>query len=121
MPARLALVPAQDCADDIYFVSFDMMLNGRRCTGFYERDADSMDAATTLSDLLSGQFDHADRVYRANVAHGTWRDVSEDFARNLLAKALDERSPRDLSEHVERFCERHLGCGYFAQALREAV
>lgn len=120
--AKFTALPFQtiECADDIFFVSFDMVLSGKHATGFYERDADRMGAANTLADLASGEFDNPDRVYRANPAHGTFRDVSEDFARELLSKALADRAPNDLPSYVETFCERHMGCRDYADALREA-
>jgi hypothetical protein len=86
---------------------------------FAERDAERTGRKDTLADIHAGQVDDVTRVYAFNPVEGWSRDVSEDFARDLLAAELADNST--VSPHIINFIEWHLGCATVATAERELV
>ena len=69
------------------------------------------------ADIASGQIEHPYAVFSLNVADNSSRDVSEDTARAVLSKMLDDDGK--IADHVVDFLEEHLGCRDVAQAVRE--
>lgn len=72
----------------LHFILADF---GRRGTAWVERDPNDMDRETTIRDLMGMQIDRPLRVIEVNVSEGTSRDVSEDIAIEIAARA--QRDP----------------------------
>ncbi len=70
-----------------------------------EMDLADADQETVIRDLVDGQFDRPLRVIALNPFEGWSRDVSEDFAREVVLRAW--RHGDDLAGGVRDFCERH--------------
>jgi hypothetical protein len=65
------------------------------------------DEATIVENILSGQYSHPVRVIAFNTVEGWARDVTEDIAQAVLAKAQRER--RSISIVAQEFLVRTLG------------
>ena len=59
-------------------------------------------------DLADGQYEHAIAVLSFNPALGVCRDISEDIARTILTKEIEDNGKP--GEHIIDFLEQHLGC-----------
>ena len=86
---------------------------------FAERDTERSSRKDTLADIHGGQIENVTRVYAFNTFEGWSRDVSEDFARDLLAAELSDNST--VGNLNIGFIEWHLGCATVATAERELV
>jgi hypothetical protein len=67
----------------IYLVLNDFGPLGR---AYCEASEDRSDMETTISDLLSGQYDNPARVVAFNIADRWSEDVSEDIAREIMRR-----------------------------------
>ena len=65
------------------------------------------DLETTITDLLSGQYDNPGRVVAFNTADRWAEDVSEDIAREIMRRI--GIAGDDLPESLEDFVDEHLG------------
>jgi hypothetical protein len=65
------------------------------------------DEATIVENILSGQYSHPVRVIAFNTVEGWARDVTEDIAQAVLAKA--QREHRSISIVAQEFLVRTLG------------
>lgn len=71
--------------------------------------------ALVIEDISAGAFEDVQFVFKFNPVEGTARDVSEDVARAVLGKQLDDNGMIDLA--VMDFLDDHLGC----RAVSESV
>ena len=88
----------------VYLVLNDFGPLGR---AYCEASEDRSDLETTISDLISGQYDNPVRVIAFNAAERWSEDVSEDIARKIMRRfglAGDE-----LPSSLEGFIDRYLG------------
>ena len=53
---------------------------------YFETDPERADLETTITDLLSGQYDNPVRVVAFNTAEGWSQDVSEEVAREIMRR-----------------------------------
>jgi hypothetical protein len=79
---------------------------GKLGRSYRETDERQADAATVVENLLSGQYFNPLRVVAFNLQEGWARDVSEDVARAVMARAKTEG--KLLPEGVRRFVDHHL-------------
>jgi hypothetical protein len=96
------LVPDFDVAVHVVLDDF-----GRLGRAYREIDEAKADAATIVDDLLTGQFNDPVRIVAFNTSEGWARDVSEDLAWEVLARARKEG--RELSRATRAFVEYHIG------------
>src|SRR5271166_1661733 len=88
----------------VYLVLNDFGSLGR---AYCEASEDRSDLQTTISDLISGQYDNPARVVAFNTADRWSEDVSEYIAREIMRRvglAGDE-----LPSSLEGFVDSHLG------------
>jgi hypothetical protein len=96
-----SIVPS--AADIVYIVEDDF---GPKLGRVYrETDSAQADRDTTLSDLYSGQFNDPIRVIAFNTGEGWSRDVSYEFAAEILRRADLERA--ELTGTLARFVEHY--------------
>jgi hypothetical protein len=97
-----------ECVDDVtvYLVVNDFGTPG---CAFVETGISEADRETVLRNFLTGQYSNALRVVAFNTVGGWSRDVSEDFAGELLERASDGDDV--LTEVTRRFITRHLNLG----------
>ena len=94
-----SLIPQFDVAVHIVLDDF-----GTRGRSYQETDEAEADFVTVVSAILSGQYNHPVRVVAFNTAEGWARDVTEDVAREVLARAY--RDDLKLRGAVRDFVER---------------
>jgi hypothetical protein len=80
---------------------------GKLGTAFAETDVAEADLETTITDLMSGQYNDPVRVVAFNTAEHWSEDASEDVAREILRRL-------DLAGHeppssIAAFVDHHLG------------
>ena len=88
----------------VYLVLNDF---GRYGRAYSETSEERADLETTITDLITGQYDRPVRVVAFNTAEGWSADVSEDIAREVMRRldlAGDELPPA-----LEAFVDLHLG------------
>ena len=88
----------------VYLVLNDFGSLGR---AYCEASEDRSDLETTISDLISGQYDNPFRVIAFNAGERSSEDVSENIAREIMRRlglAADE-----LPSPPEAFIVSHLG------------
>lgn len=94
-----SLVPQFDVA--VHIVLDDFGDSGRI---YRETDEAQADFDTVVADILSGQYNNPLRVVAFNTAEGWARDVTEDVAREVLARAY--RDDLSLRGNIREFVER---------------
>jgi hypothetical protein len=97
-----------ECIDDVtvYLVVNDFGTPG---CAFVQTGISEADRETVLRNFLTGQYSNALRVVAFNTVEGWSRDVSDDFAGELLERAYDGDDV--LTEVTRRFITRHLNLG----------
>jgi hypothetical protein len=80
---------------------------GEGCFVYREIEEDQSCLDTLIDDTSSGQYNDPFRIVAFNTAEGWSRDVTEDVAREVLARAVKE--DRTLSGHIRAFVERETG------------
>ena len=88
----------------VYIVLNDFGQLGR---AYCEASEDRSDLETTISDLISGQYDNPVRVIAFNADERWAEDVSDEIARKIMRRlglAGDE-----VPSSLEGFIDRHLG------------
>jgi hypothetical protein len=98
-----SIVPNGD-NQTIYLVLNDFGSLGR---AYCEASEDRSDLETTISDLITGQYDNPARIVAFNTADRWSEDVSENIAREIIRRvglAGDE-----LPSSLEAFVDSHLG------------
>jgi hypothetical protein len=88
----------------VYLVLNDFGSLGR---AYCEASEDRSDLETTISDLISGQYDNPVRVVAFNTAERWSEDASEDIAREIMRRL--DLAGDELPSSLEGFVERHLG------------
>jgi len=96
------LVPDQQ-TDDVYLVVSDFAKLG---VVYLETDTSKADRATVIRNLMTGEYQKPVRVIAFNTTQGWSRDVSEDIAREILARVDHDES---LSPSVKEFIGWQLG------------
>ena len=74
---------------------------------YWETDETEADEATTVENILSGQYSCPLRVVAFNTAEGWARDVTEDIAWAVVNRA--RRENRSIGKCTQEFLERALG------------
>lgn len=98
-----------------YLVQCDQVIGGRRTIYWPERANEDTTYRKTLDDIVSGEIEGVSQVIAISSA-GTYRDVTEDVARDVMRAASDRHG--ELSFKLREFCERQLGCEIVADAER---
>jgi hypothetical protein len=93
--------PPSDAAD-IHLVEDDFGSHG---VAFVETDRAEADRETIIRNFIQGQYTRPLRVVAFNVDERWCRDVSEDIALDVMARAAN--SDHDLPEATMTFIERH--------------
>jgi hypothetical protein len=88
----------------VYLVLSDF---GRYGRAYSETSEERADLETTITDLITGQYDRPVRVVAFNTAEGWSADVSEDIAREIMRR-LDIAGD-ELPSALESFIDQHLG------------
>jgi hypothetical protein len=87
----------------VYLVLNDFGRYGRA----YSETSERADLETTITDLITGQYDRPVRVVAFNTAEGWSADVSEDIAREIMRRL--DLADDELRAAVEAFIDQHLG------------
>ena len=89
--------------------TFYLVINdyGKSGTAFAETDVAEADLETTITDLMSGQYNHPVRVVAFNTAEHWSKDASEDVAREILRRL--DLAGHELPASIATFADRHLG------------
>jgi hypothetical protein len=74
---------------------------------YCEASEDRSDLETTISDLISGQYDNPVRVVAFNTGERWSEDVSEDVAREIMRRL--GVAGNELPSSLEAFVDGHLG------------
>jgi hypothetical protein len=88
----------------VYLVLNDFGGLGR---AYCETSDERADLETTISDLISGQYDNPVRVVAFNTAERWCEDVSEDIAREIMRRV--GLAGDALPSSLEAFVDSHLG------------
>jgi hypothetical protein len=80
---------------------------GKLGTAFAETDVAEADLETTITDLMSGQYNDPVRVVAFNTAEHWAEDASEDVAREIVRRL--DLAGHELPASVAAFVDRHLG------------
>jgi hypothetical protein len=88
----------------VYLVLDDFGRTGR---SYRETDPERTDLETTITDLMTGQFNNPVRVVAFNIAERWADDASEDVAREIMRRL--DLAGAELPSTLEGFIERHLG------------
>jgi hypothetical protein len=89
--------------------TFYLVINnyGKLGTAFAETDVTEADLETTITDLMSGQYNDPVRVVAFNTAEHWAEDASEDVAREILRRL--DLAGDELPASIAAFVDRHLG------------
>jgi hypothetical protein len=89
--------------------NFYLVINnyGKSGAAFAETDVAEADLETTITDLMSGQYNEPVRVVAFNTAEHWSEDASEDVARELLRRL--ELAGQELPASIAAFIDSHLG------------
>jgi hypothetical protein len=90
---------------DVYLVLDDF--GGRLGRAWRETDEADTDRATTIEDLIDGQYRAPARVVAFNTAEGWSRDVSEEIADELRTRI--NSAYVDVPSSLEDFLDRYAG------------
>lgn len=98
---------------EAYFTVIDYGPRGRESIINWERCS----KADLIADILSGEVEPnmIGGLFHLIPSEGTCRDVTEDLAREIATKHLDETPSYELLT----FLEQHLGCAFMADVVRE--
>jgi hypothetical protein len=88
----------------VYLVLNDF---GRYGRAYSETSEERADLETTITDLITGQYDRPVRVVAFNTAEGWSADVSEDIAREIMRRL--DLAGDELPAALEAFIDQHLG------------
>jgi len=91
--------------DETIFLVLDDF--GRLGRAYPETDPERADLESTITDLMSGQFNNPVRVVAFNTAERWAEDASEDIAREIMRRL--DLAGEELPSSLEAFAERHLG------------
>jgi hypothetical protein len=88
----------------VYLVLNDF---GRYGRAYSETSEERADLETTITDLITGQYDRPVRVVAFNTAEGWSADVTEDIAREIMRRL--DLAGDELPAALETFIDQHLG------------
>jgi hypothetical protein len=97
-----SIVPGFDV--DVYLVLDDFGKIGR---AYREADEEKSDRQTIIRNLIAGEYSDPVRIVAFNTAEGWSRDVSEDIAREIKARA--EREQLELSDGLRAWIDWQIG------------
>jgi hypothetical protein len=97
-----SIVPGFDV--DVYLVLDDFGKIGR---AYREADEEKSDRQTIIRNFIAGEYSDPVRVVAFNTAEGWSRDVSEDLAREIKARA--EREGLELSDGLRTWIDWQIG------------
>jgi hypothetical protein len=98
-----SIVPNGD-DQNVYIVLDDF---GRLGRSYRETDPERADLETTISDLMTSQFNSPVRVVAFNTAEHWAEDASEDIAREIMRRV--DLTGGEPSPSLEVFLDRHIG------------
>jgi hypothetical protein len=98
-----SIVPNGD-DQTVYLVLDDF---GRLGRSYRKTDPERADLETTITDLMTGQFNSPVRVVAFNTAERWAEDASEDIAREIMRRV--DLAGGEVSSTLEGFVDRHLG------------
>lgn len=101
----------------IHFLEVCWTIQGRKWTGFAERDCDRLGFANTVDDILTGQVEGVRKVYRGDLETGRFEDVTVEVAEHLLFR-LRETNTAPAGDVLD-LIEDALSCRAVADFLRE--
>jgi hypothetical protein len=101
MPFSTSLVPNFDVTVHIVLDDF-----GKAGRAYRETDEAQASFETVVDDLLTGQFSNPVRVVAFNTAEGWSRDVSEDVAREVMRRVVEQG--RSLAASSRQFVESYV-------------
>jgi hypothetical protein len=89
--------------------TFYLVINnyGKLGTAFAETDVAEADLETSITDLMSGQYNEPVRVVAFNTAEHWSEDASEDVAREIMRRL--DLTGRELPASIAAFVDRYLG------------
>jgi hypothetical protein len=88
----------------VYLVLNDF---GRYGRAYSETSEERSDLETTITDLITGQYDRPVRVVAFNTAEGWSADVSKDIAREIMRRL--DLAGDELPVALAAFIDQHLG------------
>ena len=97
-----SIIPGID--QDIHLVLDDF---GALGCAWRETNVQDTELESVITDLLEGQYSNPIRVISFNTAEGWSRDVSEDVARELQRRCVDQ--DRELPKFLQEFVDRYVG------------
>jgi hypothetical protein len=103
------LVPNFDVTVHIVLDDF-----GKAGRAYRETDEREASFGTIVDDLLTGQYSAPVRVVAFNTAEGWSRDLSEDVAREVMRRVLEDG--RALAASSRQFIEAHVDADELARA-----
>jgi hypothetical protein len=99
-----SIVPFGGFDVDVYLVLDDFGKLGR---AYREADEEEANRETVIRDLMEGQYNNPVRIVAFNTAQSWSRDVTEDIAREIQARAA--RSGDALSPGLRDFIDYEIG------------
>ena len=105
MPRSPSIASSQPDDVDVYLVLDDF--GDRLGRAWRETGEQEADRATTIEDLMTGQYHAPARVVAFNTAEGWSRDVSEEIADELMTRI--NQAYAEISPSIEEFLERYAG------------
>ena len=101
MPSSSPLVPNFDVAVHVVLDDF-----GKAGRAYRETDERETSLQTVVDDLLAGQYSNPVRVVAFNTAEGWSRDVSDDIAREVVRRVVE--NGRALAASSRQFVETYV-------------
>jgi hypothetical protein len=86
-------------------------------TSYFAELTEPQTEQSIITAIADGQLEHVQAIFKFNPVEGHSRDISEDVARAIIGRYLDNDG--DAKGPAEDFLEDHLGCQAVAEAVRE--
>lgn len=106
----------------VRFKASDPHATNRHGAGWYEADDDRTNRRDVVGDITGGQYADAVESVVELTPEGSWSDVTEDIAREVLAEAIDRFADSgyvELPNWLEEWLDEQLDWGAVAQALSD--
>lgn len=100
----------------LYFVECDF---GKQGNAFVELDRDTNSRANVISNIISGEYERVIRVLEVIENEGRCSDVSEDIAREICDRMIDDGTCALFFGGLYDFLEAQLGCEHMAALSRD--
>ena len=114
MPSSASLVPHFDVAVHIVLDDF-----GKAGRAYREADERETSLETVIDDLITGQYNNPVRVVAFNTSEGWSRDVSEDLAREVVRRVVEQG--RTLAVSSRQFVETYVDADELERAADGVV